>query len=94
MIFSKKLLKLGKACDHLHKSQSFPIENEAYWMKPNAHSEMYHDEDLMSNAIPMLEYADFEVEAKHKEVAVNIFMITSMPNKTWLRNVTNQTFAN
>ena len=27
----------------------------------------------MSNAIPMLEYADFEIEAKHKEVAVNHF---------------------
>ena len=27
----------------------------------------------MSNAIPMLEYADFEVEVKHKEVAVNHF---------------------
>jgi len=27
----------------------------------------------MSNAIPMLEYADFEIEAKHKETAVNHF---------------------
>ena len=42
-------------------------------MKPNAHSEIYHDEELMSNAIPMLEYADFEIEAKHKETAVNHF---------------------
>ena len=72
--FFKEAVKTWKGVRPLfHKSQSFPIENEAYWMKPNAHSEMYHDEDLMSNAIPMLEYADFEVEAKHKEVAVNHF---------------------
>ena len=72
--FFKEAVKTWKGVRPLfHKSQCFPIENEAYWMKPNAHSEMYHDEDLMSNAIPMLEYADFEVEAKHKEVAVNHF---------------------
>ena len=72
--FFKEAVKTWKDVRPLfHKSQSFPIENEAYWMKPNAHSEMYHDEELMSNAIPMLEYADFEIEAKHKEVAVNHF---------------------
>ena len=72
--FFKEAVKTWKGVRPLfHKSQSFPIENEAYWMKPNAHSEIYHDEELMSNAIPMLEYADFEVEAKHKEVAVNHF---------------------
>lgn len=54
-----------------HKSQSFPIDNVEYWMKPNAHSDIYHDEELMSISIPMLQYADFEVEAKNKEVAVH-----------------------
>tara|TARA_B100000424_G_scaffold271628_1_gene275354 strand:- start:14679 stop:15752 length:1074 start_codon:yes stop_codon:yes gene_type:complete len=53
-----------------HKSQSFPIDREDYWMKVNAHSDVYYDEELMSLAIPMLEYADFDVEAKNKEQAV------------------------
>ena len=56
-----------------HKSQSWHPDNEAYWMKPNAHSETYWDEDLMANHVPMLEYADFDIEAKHKEVAVQGF---------------------
>ena len=56
-----------------HKSQSFHPDNTAYWMKPNAHSETYWDEDLMANHVPMLEYADFDIEAKHKEVAVQGF---------------------
>lgn len=42
-------------------------------MKPNAHSETYWDEHLMANHVPMLEYADFDIEAKHKEVAVQSF---------------------
>ena len=42
-------------------------------MKPNAHSETYWDEHLMANHVPMLEYADFDVEAKFKEVAVQGF---------------------
>jgi len=56
-----------------HKSQSFPPEIQDYWMKPNAHSETYWDEHLMANHIPMLEYADFDIEAKFKEVAVQKF---------------------
>jgi hypothetical protein len=42
-------------------------------MKPNAHSQTYWDEDLMANHVPMLEYADFDIEAKFKEVAVQGF---------------------
>lgn len=53
-----------------HTSQSFPIENQDYWMKPNAHSELFYDEDHMGRHIPMLEYADFDIEAKNKEEAV------------------------
>lgn len=56
-----------------HKSQSFSPDNIDYWMKPNAHSEMYWDEDLMANHVMMLEYADFDIEAKHKEKAVQHF---------------------
>jgi UV DNA damage repair endonuclease len=56
-----------------HKSQSFHPDNSDYWMKPNAHSETYWDEYLMANHVPMLEYADFDIEAKFKEVAVQRF---------------------
>jgi UV DNA damage endonuclease len=56
-----------------HKSQSFHPDNTDYWMKPNAHSEMFWDEELMANHVPMLQYADFDIEAKNKEVAVQAF---------------------
>ena len=56
-----------------HKSQSFPPEIQDYWMKPNAHSETYWDEHLMANHIPMLEYADFDIEAKFKEVVQGFY---------------------
>ena len=56
-----------------HKSQSFHPDNEAYWMKCNAHSETFWDEELMARHVPMLQYADFDIEAKHKEVAVHGF---------------------
>jgi len=73
-VFFKEAVKTWKGVRPLfHKSQSFPPELQDYWMKPNAHSELYWDEDLMSNHVPMLEYADFDVEAKNKEVAVMKF---------------------
>jgi UV DNA damage repair endonuclease len=56
-----------------HTSQSFPLENPDYWMKVNAHSEVFEDEEHMSRHIPMLQYADFDIEAKNKEVAVQGF---------------------
>ena len=56
-----------------HTSQSFPPENQAYWMKCNAHSDIFWDEEHMSRHVPMLQYADFDVEAKNKEVAVDGF---------------------
>ena len=56
-----------------HKSQSFPLDREEYWMKANAHSDVYYDEELMSLAVPMLEYADFDIEAKNKEYAIARF---------------------
>lgn len=56
-----------------HVSQSFNPDNEAYWMKPNAHSETFWDEELMALHVPMLEYADFDIEAKNKEIAVQGF---------------------
>jgi UV DNA damage endonuclease len=56
-----------------HVSQSFPIDNQDYWMKPNAHSDVFSDEELMARHVPMLEYADFDIEAKNKEIAVQGF---------------------
>ena len=72
--FFKEAVKTWRKVRPLfHKSQSFHPDNPNYWMKPNAHSETYWDENLMSNHVPMLEYADFDVEAKFKEVAVQKF---------------------
>lgn len=72
--FFKEAVKTWKHIRPLfHKSQSFPIENEDYWMKPNAHSDIYYDEELMSITVPMLQWADFDVEAKNKEQAVQHF---------------------
>ena len=42
-------------------------------MKTNAHSETFWDENLMAEHVPMLAYADFDIEAKHKEIAVQGF---------------------
>ena len=55
-----------------HKSQSFPPDISDYWMKPNAHSETYWDRRLMANR-PIFKYADFDIEAKFKKVAVQGF---------------------
>lgn len=72
--FFKEAVKTWKDIRPLfHKSQSFHPDNQEYWMKPNAHSEVFWDEELMANHVPMLEYADFDVEAKNKEVAVQDF---------------------
>jgi UV damage endonuclease UvdE len=35
------------------------------------HSDVLHDLDRLACMTPMLEYADFDIEAKHKEIAVN-----------------------
>ena len=77
-----------------HVSQSFPPENSAYWMKPNAHSEVFWDEELMANHVPMLQYADFDIEAKHKEEKDALHnkidqLIDKVGNRT--TNITNNT---
>ena len=68
--FKEAVKSWGKSRPLFHKSQSFHPDNPEYWMKVNAHSNTFWDEELMGNHVPMLEYADFDVEAKHKEVAV------------------------
>jgi UV damage endonuclease UvdE len=70
----KEAVKTWKGIRPLfHVSQSFPIENPDYWMKANAHSEMFEDEEHMARHVPMLQYADFDIEAKNKEQAVQGF---------------------
>jgi UV damage endonuclease UvdE len=56
-----------------HTSHPFPLENEEYWMKPNAHAELLWDEELLALTVPMLQYSDFDIEAKNKEQAVQNF---------------------
>ena len=56
-----------------HVSQSFPPEDQSHWMKPNAHVGEFWDEELMAAHVPMLQYADFDIEAKHKEIAIKGF---------------------
>ena len=36
----------------------------------NQHSNILHDESRLAIMTPMLEYADFDIEAKYKEIAV------------------------
>lgn len=36
----------------------------------NQHSDILHDEERLAQLVPLLEYADFDIEAKYKEVAV------------------------
>ena len=49
----------------MHKSQSKLDSN-----RMNEHSDEFHDDALTAIAVPMLEYADIECEAKNKELAV------------------------
>jgi UV DNA damage endonuclease len=70
----KEAVKTWKGLRPLfHTSQSFSEDNQDYWMKPNAHAEIFEDEEHMARHVPMLQYADFDIEAKHKEVAVQGF---------------------
>jgi UV DNA damage endonuclease len=46
-------------------------ENGIDVSKALEHSEILYDEYRLATMTPMLEYADFDIEAKHKEVAVN-----------------------
>ena len=46
-------------------------ENGVDVPKALEHSEILHDLDRLATMTPMLQYADFDIEAKNKEVAVN-----------------------
>jgi UV DNA damage endonuclease len=69
----KEAVKTWKAVRPLfHTSHPFHYDLEEYWSKPNAHAETLWDEELLAILVPMLEYADFDIEAKNKEQAVNL----------------------
>lgn len=70
-VWFKEAVKTWKNVRPLfHVSQSFPESVQEYAMKPNAHSDYLHDEELNAIFVPMLQYADFDIEAKAKELAV------------------------
>ena len=72
--FFQEAVKTWKGVRPLfHVSQSIHPDNQDYWMKANAHSDIFWDENLMAEHVPMLAYADFDIEAKHKETAVQGF---------------------
>lgn len=52
-----------------HVSQTI-LSTNGEKVRANQHSDILHDRDRLAALAPLLEYADFEVEAKHKEVAV------------------------
>ena len=72
--FFKEAVKTWKNIRPLfHVAQSHHPSNREYWMKPAAHSDILWDEELLTTYIPMLDYVDFDVECKQKEIAVNKF---------------------
>lgn len=53
-----------------HVSQTIINTDGSDGSRMNQHSDILHDRDRLAKLLPLLEYADFEVEAKNKEVAV------------------------
>jgi UV DNA damage endonuclease len=53
-----------------HVSQTI-IDEDGNDGRMNAHSYKFHDRDRLAMLVPLLEFADFDIEAKGKEVAVN-----------------------
>lgn len=69
--FFKEAVKSWKNVRPLfHVSQTLIDEQGKNVTRMNQHSNMLHDRYRLSAMAPMLEYADFDVEAKHKELAV------------------------
>lgn len=70
--FFKESVKTWKDIRPLfHVSHTILDESGKDGTRMNQHSNILHDEERLANMAPMLEYADFDIEAKHKEVAVN-----------------------
>jgi hypothetical protein len=69
-LFQSTVATWGDKRPLFHTSHSFHPDNRDYWMKCHAHADTLWDRSLIHLLIPMLEYADFDIEAKSKEVAV------------------------
>lgn len=69
-LFQSAVATWGTNRPLFHVSQTILDENGNDG-RMNAHSDILHDRERLNYLIPMLEYADFDIEAKHKEVAVN-----------------------
>jgi UV DNA damage endonuclease len=69
--FFKEAVKSWKSSRPLfHVSQTLVDDKGNDVARMNQHSNILHDLDRLSNLVPLIEYADFDIEAKHKEVAV------------------------
>ena len=62
---------MDKSCRCLSLRFHTRQENGVDVSKALEHSEILHDLDRLADMTPMLQYADFDIEAKNKEVAVN-----------------------
>lgn len=63
-------VKTWKDCRPLfHVSQTI-LNADGSEGRMNAHSETLYDKERLQDLVPMLEYADFDIEAKNKEIAV------------------------
>lgn len=67
--FKQSVLSWGSIRPLFHVSQTRQ-ENGVDVAKMLEHSETLHDRERLSAMVPMLQYADFDIEAKNKEVAV------------------------
>lgn len=69
--FFKEAVKTWKSIRPLfHVSQTILDADGNDGARMNQHSDILHDTERLSAMTPLLEYADFDIEAKHKEVAV------------------------
>ncbi len=71
-VFFKEAVKSWKNIRPLfHVSQTLLDDNGNEVSRMNQHSNILHDLERLANMAPMLEYADFDIEAKNKEEAVD-----------------------
>lgn len=68
--FKEAVTSWGNSRPLFHVSQTMLDENGNDVARMNQHSNILHDIDRLAMMTPMLEYADFDIEAKHKEIAV------------------------
>lgn len=69
--FFKDSVKTWKTSRPLFHVSHTRQENGKDVARALEHSETLYDEERLASLVPMLEYADFDIEAKNKEIAVN-----------------------